>query len=653
MPTAEPPVQIRHLIFGAAPHAAAAPAPHMSTPKVNSGLLQRGESAAHSSEGGGGHRSAGGGNSIADAGFNDPVVTGMDYEQNPQQHGILGLLNNGKQSAAGAQQEALHGRFQQMSTLYNQVLDQGGTQQQAMTAVHRADPKFLMDVLVTHPGALKAFQTASDLHDFIAGKTPAETPGEITKGGQQIFRDANGNARAQDVPGFDKPVPKPEKLQTVQTANGPMILNPDKTTSPILGPDGKQVEGKPTAANTPPGTVPSDIPGIGPQLSPNNKTKGGEDRISTNFLGAVPGAIEAMQDIYSKAQSMGVLKGFITTKSGEFLGINGKGGAIQADLDVIRAAAPQLGEAGYKATVDNLMGAMANPSQAPSFLRQQLPQMIDMFRDRAQQTAENVTQTRNAPLPPPVANRLIDVGIVPNGYQNQATMDRMNAKDPGSAARWKLQFAQPALTSADKSQIYNDMANGKYGPLPQSQDAKGNPIPPDQWAVSPDFKRGYGIGQQTVAAQQARQQQAASSAAAAAAQPRQGSAVPSSGTPAVPQAPGEEVGTPAARVGMSGNGPDAHQINLDTGKAIDPETGRDLPEQGASAPSSPPAPPAAAPPAAPANDAENSNQAVSGAGAGRSPATQTPPPAPAPAAAPEPPKPAPESPYTPDPMLGM
>jgi hypothetical protein len=624
MATQAPPPIVRHLIWGKAPQAKAAAAPHMSMPKVNAGLLQRGESAAGAggAGGGGGHHAGGGaGNNIADAGFQDPVVSGMGYEQNPPQHGILGLLNNGKQSAAGNQQEALHGRFQQMSQLYNSVLDQGGTRQQAMIAVHRADPSFLMDVLVTHPGALKAFQTAADLNDFIAGKTPAEIPGEIVKG-QQIFRNpTTGVARAEDVPGMDKPPAKVEKPQVIQTANGPQILQSDGTTKPILDQGGQPVQGKTTAANAPPGTVPSDIPNMPPQLSQNNKPKGGEDRIATSFLAATPSVIEAMQGIYNKASQMGVLKGFVTTKSGEFLGVNGQGGMIQAQLDAIKAAAPEMGPA-YKASIDSFMGAMANPSQAPSFIRTQLPIMIDQLRDRAQGAAENVSQVRNAPLPLPIANRLIDVGVVPNGYQTQATMDRMNAKDPGSAARWKMQAAPQTLTSADKVQFYSDMTNGKYGPHPATVDQKGNPIPPDQWVVSPDFKRGYGMGLQDENAEKAKAAGAAASATAAAAQPQRGSGVPAQGTPAVPQVPDEKPQDQATQ----------------------------------------PAPTASA---APPNDAETSNQAVSGAGAGRSPATQTP--APVPAAepalppsesqegkviplAPAPkPETQPQSPYAPDP----
>jgi len=433
---------------------------------------------------------------------------------------------------------------------------QGATDAQALQHVEASDPGYIMNILATHPQALQAFQSASSLYDLMNGKTSL-TPGKFDeKTGQQVLYDQQGNAVGRNkVADWETPEKPPKNLQIVPTDKGLTTPGEDGKLQPVLNADGSQAQ-KPATGKAPPGMVPSEIPGIPPQPSFTNVARTTAESAKTiNFLGNVPQAINLMQDIYNKADALGLFKGPLTTEiMGKYFGINGKGGAIEADMNILNSLAPQLQESNYKGSIDAFKQGMATPSMAPSFIRKQLPMMIDRLRQQAQFDVDNLTSLRTKPVDQGLAQSLIGAGVVPLGYQTPQNFAAMDAQNPGSSARWKMQFAQPALNTQDRAQIYQDAANGKYGPLPDSS------VPQGQQVLSPDLQRAHGVLQQRQRQQQSQQQQGTAAAAASAAQQKtqQNPYAPENRVPETPQAPAAQAQPqPGAQAGASGAPPGA------------------------------------------------------------------------------------------------
>jgi hypothetical protein len=508
--------------------------------------------------GGAGDAGRGGGALTAFDRNNDPIVTG-DFERNPNQGGLLRNLISGagQLSEHGKEQQADHARFLQGQKLMAEAKSQGATDAQALQHVEASDPGYIMNILATHPQALQAFQSASSLYDLMNGKAPAPAYGKFDeKTGQQPITDPSTGqvTGVNKVQGWQAPEPT-KNLQVIQTDRGPMVLDHDAHATPILGPDGQAVGSKPTG-KAPPGMVTSEIPGIPDQPSFTNVARTTAESAKTiNFLSNVPQAINLMQDIKNKADALGLLKGPLTTEiMGKFFGINGKGGAIEADMNILNSLAPQLQESNYKGSLDAFKQGMATPSMAPTFIRTQLPMMIDRLRQQAQFDVDNLTSLRTKPVDQPLAQSLIGAGVVPLGYQLPQNFAAMDAQNPGSSARWKMQFAPQSLNSQDRAQIYQDAANGKYGPLPDSS------VPQGQQVLSPDLQRAHGVLQQRQRQQQSQQQQGTAAAAASAAQQKtqQNPYAPENRVPETPQAPAAQAQPqPGAQAGASGAPPGA------------------------------------------------------------------------------------------------
>lgn len=459
---------VRHLIWGKAP-AAKIHATPVSMPRMT-GLLSRGMSAGHSESGGGGSRrlnTAGGG---MDA-FNDPVVTGQDYEKNPDQHGILGLLNNGKISEGGQNQQALHGRYQQAMQAYQQALDGGASQQQALAQVVRADPGFLSDVLVSHPAALKAFQTAGDIHDFMAGKQAEPIFGNFdAKTGQQPKIDpATGQVvGVNKVEGWETPAGKAAPVHWSRGPNGEL----QGTT---VGPNGFSTQ---TATNA--NGSPTTLAPTGKQPLANGWAPGADNlpaqpgdptgpvknvnALDLRAVAATPAVINAMKDIQAKAGQLGIAKGYLAVQGGKLLGVNGQGADISADLDIIKANAKNITGAGYKAPMENFMEAITTTYDAPSFINKQIPQMIDSLQTDAQSKADNMVDVRGARLDPPLNSALMSVGVFPKGTW---TPENFAKAGPSATGAWKLRAGYDAnMTPAESNAVMQDALQGKYGPMP-------------------------------------------------------------------------------------------------------------------------------------------------------------------------------------------
>jgi hypothetical protein len=355
-----PPPQIRHAIFG---HAQAPKMSHASAPRIDSGMLSRGESqAGHAGGrlgGAGGARLTGGG--AGDEGgmgqFNDPVISGMGYDQKRGGSGLLGLLTAG-QSKTGDQQEALHQRYSAAMKVYNAALDAGATQQQAMAQVVRSDPAFLGDVLVSHPAARAAFQSASDLHDFISGKAAPATWGPADKSGKYQYQiGPDGQLTAVPIPGAENmgtPAKAPPmhlvKGKDGNYANVTQDTQGNVTWAPVKDAQGNPLAAAPTGKPGPQMTSGA-REGLDPQYPAGMPPTGakGEDRITGQQIAAFPQVMAALDDLKQRVGAMGPLRGPLVDASGKWLGTNALGAQSSADWDTLRRYAGAMQGSSYKA----------------------------------------------------------------------------------------------------------------------------------------------------------------------------------------------------------------------------------------------------------------------------------------------------------------
>jgi hypothetical protein len=228
------------------------------------------------------------------------------------------------------------------------------------------------------------------------------------------------------------------------------------------------------------------------------------------------------------SEGMGLVKGPIAALSGEYFGLNGTGAQFKADMDLIRTQAPLIMGSGYKAAVESFMTGIGSTNNAPSFLKLQASQMQTAMRNRAQEMADAETTSHQGKLPPSLANGLISQGVVPNGYQDQRTLDQLPA---GQAALWKARFAPTALNAEDRATLFTDAANGKFGPIAQPGE---------------DLKNILQIHQTYKAQQAAKTQQGTASAAAVSANAPAQVAPVVSGQPAeTPEAGAQQPQQPA------------------------------------------------------------------------------------------------------------
>jgi hypothetical protein len=360
---------------------------------------------------------------------------------------------------------------------------------------------------MAHPTALRSLD---NLTKVLTPAGPMQTYSGVSKQGQQITFDENGKAiAAEDVPGFKtgqeagtgtgktfpqtytKPdgTPGTRQMQYTRGPNGLLQAQPVEGSEGEIKQTGKQ-------AGAAAGLVPSDIAGLPPQVTADIP-KTAFNRQNMNALEATPTVMAALDRMKTAAAGMGPVKGPVSALSGEYFGLNGTGAQFKADMDLIRTQAPLVMGSGYKAAVEAFMTGIGSTSNAPSFLRLQANQMQTAMRNRAQEMADAETTSHQGKLPPSLANQLIGQGVVPNGYQNQTTFDRMPA---GEAPLWKSRYAPQAINHEDQVSLFTDAAHGKFGPLDNPSD---------------DLKNVLQIHQNFKTQQQAKAQQGTASTAAA------------------------------------------------------------------------------------------------------------------------------------------
>lgn len=426
-------------------------------PHVDTAILQRGKAAGEVHGGGGqGMRGLVGGAPQRESG--DPAVTGVGYEHKP----YIGPFDQGL-TDSGKEQQATHGRLDQFFQAFGQAIQGGADERTAFQQATKANPSAIHDLL-THPDAVQHLQSVEGLMSFMHSGAQAAQKTQVKGADGKVYNvDLNPDgsiSNPQDVglPGTPQKPIKPDKNIILHTDQGDMSVSPDgKTVTPIQF-GGRTLADVPKgAAGKPPVTAPSDVPGLGPQVTADTP-KTNWTAANQKVLQAAPTVLNALSRMQQMSANLGLVKGPLAVAAGEYFGINGGGAQFKADRDLIQANAPLIMGSGYKAATQNFMEGIGTPSNAPSFIRLQAGQMINAIRDRTQQVADEETTGHQAKLPSTIANQLISVGVVPNGYQNSKTFDAM---PPGEAAQWKMRYQPGALSNQDKAGLLLGAAHGQ------------------------------------------------------------------------------------------------------------------------------------------------------------------------------------------------
>jgi hypothetical protein len=324
--------------------------------------------------------------------------------------------------------------------------------------------KSVGQALRDNPDALKTMMLGNHLKDigYLQNLFPDQSAGNvsITKGGQVIRQDANGNLSAQDIPGYRQDPGKPGAgIQFMKGADG-KIYSVDKSTGTMTpahtqftyGPDGNV-----TGGGDQPGKPDKPAKDVAPgQISQ-------EDRRFFSVAGNAYSVLGAMKDF---ASTTGPITGGFRQFLGERFGMGDTAQAWGALTDQLEQAEltgllPRGTSASFKHMVDT------NPSVGKSseFNTTLINGLQDNLRSQTQSrldTAEtNFTKGGMARV-----NGQPVTGLPDEALREPNRMDVYGKGQSNKSATWKLRNAPDTLTGPDVEGLYN---GGSPHFLPQDQ----------------------------------------------------------------------------------------------------------------------------------------------------------------------------------------
>ena len=365
--------------------------------KINRNVIERGQAGGHGGEipkggmkdfgeGGEGGGAAPRGGS---AGAGDPALTG-DYDRGPITT-VFGIptANEGALTTAGKQQQADFGLVQGFLGAYGAAIGRGASQTDAMHYATKSagpDPVATIGALMRHSGGTP-LQSMESFRNFLAQGAP-QGPQNIglTKDGQVLQQDAQGNVTAKDIPGLRGPAAggtplNPGYVRPDARGNASVIVqNPDGSygSKPVMDSQGNPTKYVGAAG----GTLPASAAGGGSAGSMKPGAAG------QKVLGLSP---QVMDSLSRMASYDGTGFGVGPAKAGaaEYLGVNGKAGQFQVDrANVMTLASTALGDR-YKAQFDALKGLDPTNSQAPTYVKQLATTVYRDMRTQLQQLVDN------------------------------------------------------------------------------------------------------------------------------------------------------------------------------------------------------------------------------------------------------------------------
>jgi hypothetical protein len=440
---------------------------------LNRSVIERGQAGGHAGGGvekartpGGGMGAFGGGGEArggAAIGSGESNFQNGNFDRGPITT-IFGMptANEGALTTAGKQQQADFGAVQAFLGAYGAAKGRGASETDAMHyAVKYAgpDPVATLSAVMRHSGGTP-LQSMENFRQFLAQGVP-QGPQNVglTKDGQVLQQDAQGNVTAKDIPGFRAPAAAGTTLNT-------------KDLVPIVGPDGKTTwnavtrgpDGKLTTTAVPaPGTLGPNgerNPGAGGSAGDNviagggagaggaavAPTKGGAatagpltkysgDPIPTggsgkhpltqgevSYLSNASNYISDLKVARDYANAAGPVSGAVQYVGGKYLGVNDQGAMYAAALNRLdQGVYAQYGIKG-SAGAKQLMATLPTHSEASSYVKSSVTQMIAEAQSELQDRADLAEQRTQAPLPGTLRTQLeATTDVYPLSDQNNAS----------------------------------------------------------------------------------------------------------------------------------------------------------------------------------------------------------------------------------------